>query len=173
MPSVVDAGALTATGSLIFGIDTQSNNALGGATVLTTDSTFGDITISYNNTSYPDSFIDSGSNLLFINDSTITTCNLGTATQPDEFYCPAQELKNLSAINIGVNNVQSTVKFNVANAQTQFNNNPTFSAMNNVAAPNPDPQSFDFGMPFFYGRNIFTAIEGKNTSGGMGPYFAY
>jgi hypothetical protein len=34
-------------------------------------------------------------------------------------------------------------------------------------------KTFDFGLPFFYGRNVFTAIEGKNTAGGLGPYFAY
>jgi hypothetical protein len=28
-------------------------------------------------------------------------------------------------------------------------------------------------LPFFFGRNVFTAIEGRNTSGGMGPFVAY
>jgi hypothetical protein len=72
-----------------------------------------------------------------------------------------------------VNNTQSTVSFMVTNAKTAFNNNPSFAAFDNVAAPNSDPDGFDFGMPFFYGRFVYTAIDGKNTSGGMGPYFAY
>ena len=79
----------------------------------------------------------------------------------------------MSATNIGLNNTQSVVNFKIGDANTLFNNNPTYAAFDNVAAPNPDPQGFDFGLPFFYGRNVFTAIQGMNTSGGVGPYFAY
>ncbi|MDQ1387146.1 MAG: hypothetical protein QOF56_600, partial [Acidobacteriaceae bacterium] len=32
---------------------------------------------------------------------------------------------------------------------------------------------FDWGLPFFYGRNVYTAIETKSTPGGTGPYWAY
>jgi len=172
MPSIADAGVSTSTGSLIFGIDTQSNNGLGSAKVLTASANTGYITISYKNVSYPDSFIDSGSNLFFFNDSTIKTCQIGGSSANNTFFCPSSEL-TLSATNIGVNNTQSTVSFAVANANTVLNNNPSFAAFDNVAAPNSDAQGFDFGMPFFYGRNVYTAIDGKNTSGGMGPYFAY
>jgi hypothetical protein len=38
---------------------------------------------------------------------------------------------------------------------------------------NPYPQSFDFGLPFFYGRSVYTAIEGRNAGGTTGPYFAF
>jgi Protein of unknown function (DUF3443) len=169
MPSVPDAGAPSVTGALVFGIGTQSNNALGSATVLTTDQTFGEITINYKNTAYANSFLDTGSNLNYFVDGTITLCP-STAVAAG-FFCPSSEL-SLSAINEGLNNVQSTVSFNVGNADTLFTNT-TFTAFNNMGAPSPVSTSFDFGMPFFYGRNVFTAIAGKNTSGGMGPYFAY
>jgi len=168
MPSIADAGVLSSTGALVFGIGTQGNNGLGSATVLTTDPSFGFITVNYQNTSYPDSFIDSGSNLYYFNDSALTTCTLSSQT----FFCPATQ-QTLTATNIGANNTQSNVTFKVANANTQFNNNPSFVAFDNVAAPNSDTKGFDFGMPFFYGRFVYTAVEGKNTSGGMGPYFAY
>ena len=73
---------------------------------------------------------------------------------------------------MGANNTQSNVTFKVANAKTQFNSNPSFTAFDNVAAPNSDQsQTFDFGLPFFYGRIVYTAIEGKNTSGRHGPVF--
>ena len=39
-------------------------------------------------------------------------------------------------------------------------------------APN-GPNSFDWGLSFFYGRTVFTAIEGKTTPGGVGPYVAF
>jgi hypothetical protein len=32
---------------------------------------------------------------------------------------------------------------------------------------------FDFGLPYFYGRNVFTAIEGMSAAGTPGPYYAY
>jgi hypothetical protein len=165
LPTVAATGALGATGALVFGIDTQSNNALGKATVLTTDG-IGDITITFNNVPYMDGFIDSGSNLNFIVDNAVTTC--GTA--PNQVFCPTSTL-NVSATNEGQNNVQSVVNFTIADASSLLNTNNT--AFDNVAAPNPDPQGFDFGLPFFYGRFVYTAIQGKNTSGGLGPYFAY
>lgn len=171
MPSIADAGVLKSTGALVFGIDTQSNNMLGSAKVLTTDlSAY--ITINYKNVAYAHGFLDSGSNLYFLNDSSITTCQIGGTSANNTFFCPSSE-QTLSATNIGVNNTQSTVSFLVANAKTVLSANSSFTAFDNVAAPNSDPKGFDFGMPFFYGRSVFTAIEGRNTSGGMGPYFAY
>jgi Protein of unknown function (DUF3443) len=167
LPAVGDTGAATVSGVLVFGIGTESNNGLGSATVITTDSV-GDITINFNNVQYADAFIDSGSNLNFIVDNAVTTCG----TSPNQVFCPSSEL-SVSATNIGLNNTQSVVNFKIGDATTLFNNNPTYAAFDNVAAPNPDPQGFDFGLPFFYGRNVFTAIQGMNTSGGVGPYFAY
>ena len=167
LPTIADSGALTSTGALVFGIGTESNNALGSATVLTTDSQ-GFITTTFNNVQYIDAFIDSGSNLNFIVDNGVTTCG----TSPNQVFCPSSEL-SVSATNIGANNTQSVVNFKIGDATTLFNSNPTYAAFDNVAAPNPDSAGFDFGLPFFYGRNVFTAIQGKNTSGGMGPYFAY
>jgi hypothetical protein len=173
LPSIPDSGALTVTGALVFGIGTQGNNGLGSATVLTTDPNAGFIRVTYKSVTYADGFLDSGSNLNYFNDSAITTCPATTNTSGiTGWYCPASQL-SLSATSEGANNVMSTVSFNVSNADTLFSNNPSFAAFNDVAAPNPDSQGFDFGLPFFYGRNVFTAIEGMNTSGGMGPYFAY
>jgi len=177
LPSIADAGAAQVTGSLIFGIDTQSNNALKGATVLTIDPQSGFITTTYANTQYPDSFIDSGSNLYYFNDSTITTCNIpgqdsSGKTVNQTFFCPKSEL-TLSATNMGVSGAQSNVTFRLQNANTVFNANPSFTPFDNVGAPNSDPAGLDFGLPFFFGRSVYTAIEGRNTSGGMGPYFAY
>jgi hypothetical protein len=167
LPTVADAGAASATGALVFGIGTQSNNTLGSATVLTTDDV-GNITITYKNVAYPDSFIDSGSNLIFLNDSSLTVCG----TSPNQVFCPTSE-QSVSAVNEGANNVQSTVSFKIGDASTLFNNNPSFTAFDNVAAPSSDSTGFDFGLPFFYGRNVFVAIQGATTSGGTGPYVAY
>ena len=45
------------------------------------------------------------------------------------------------------------------------------AAVNDLAGPLSG--MVDLGLPFFFGRNVFTAIEGKSTPGGTGPYSAY
>jgi Protein of unknown function (DUF3443) len=166
LPPVADAGAVSATGALVFGIGTEGNNGLGSASVLTTDGE-GDIQITYKNVAYAQSFIDSGSNFTFFTDGSIAACG----TSPNQYFCPSSEL-SLSATLEGLNGVQETVSFNVTNIA---NLSATFTAFDNVAAPQiaGDSQSFDFGLPFFYGRNVFVAIAGANTSGGVGPYNAF
>jgi Protein of unknown function (DUF3443)/Protein of unknown function (DUF2844) len=37
----------------------------------------------------------------------------------------------------------------------------------------PAANSFDWGLPFFYGRNVYTAIDAANTPAGPGPYIAF
>ena len=58
--------------------------------------------------------------------------------------------------------------FNVGNADAL---DGRLNAFSEVAGPNPG--SFAWGLPFFFGRTIFTAIEGQTTPGGVGPYFAF
>lgn len=167
LPAISETGAGSATGSLVFGIGTQSNNELGNATVLKLDSA-GTFTTTFNNQSYDRSFIDSGSNgLYFPNATSITTC-----TSNPDFYCPPGSL-TLSATNTGGNGRRSDVMFSVANAEALFStNNGTNRAFNNLAGTNAPP-SFDWGLPFFFGRRVFTAIDGQSTPAGTGPYFAY
>jgi hypothetical protein len=168
LPSIPSQGAPSVTGSLTFGIGTQANNHLGNVAIIPLDQS-GNFTTTYGGITYNSSFIDSGSNGLFFpnqNIPSLTTCG----NNPD-FYCPLSVL-NFSVINHGTNNVNSTVSFNIANANTLFNTNPTFKAFNSLGGPFPN--RFDFGLPFFYGRSVYTAIEGMNTeAGNFGPYVAY
>jgi hypothetical protein len=168
LEAIADSGAATASGALVFGINTESNNGLGSAKVFTTDSQ-GDISITFNGVTYSESFLDSGSNYTFFNDGSIASCG----TSPNEYFCPSSEL-SLSATIQGLNNVEETVSFEVANIA---NLSASFAAFDNVAAPNDfsgESEVFDFGLPFFYGRNVYSAIEGANTgSGGVGPYVAF
>lgn len=32
---------------------------------------------------------------------------------------------------------------------------------------------FDWGLPFFFARYVYVAIDGKNTPSGQGPYWAF
>jgi hypothetical protein len=167
LPPVGAGGAISTSGSLVFGIGTQSNNALGTATVLTLDANANFTTV-FKGASFPGSFVDSGSNGTFFLDS--ATTGLPMCTVATGFYCPTS-IQNFSVTNQGANGHSTPVNFFVANADGLFSaSNPNF-LLPGLAAPNPG--IFDFGLPFFFGRNVFVAIEGQNTPGGMGPYTAY
>jgi hypothetical protein len=154
-------------GSLIFGIGTQSNNSLGSAHIFTLDANTGNISTSFKGNSYS-SFLDTGSNAYFFLDS--TTTGMPTCPSPETgFYCPSS-LLNLSATNTGTNNASSTISFSIDNADTLFSNSAD-TVFPTLGGPNPG--TFDWGLPFFYGRNVFVAIEGKSSPGGTGPYWAY
>ena len=73
----------------------------------------------------------------------------------------------------GAFTVIQAISFDVADADALTANNPTFSALPNVAGTNSLPSSFDWGLPFFYGRRVYVAIEGQSTAAGLGPFVAY
>jgi Protein of unknown function (DUF3443) len=168
LPSVPSEGALTASGSLIFGVDTQANNASGNETVLTVDPSFGYLTTVFNGQSLSQSFIDAGSNGNYF-DSNIASCS---QTGLSGFYCPAST-QNLTATVQGANGMSAVVNFSVTSAQVMFDNNPSFTALPELGGTNPLPGSFDFGLPFFYGRRVLTVLEGQTTAAGTGPYMAF
>jgi len=168
LPAVPAAGQATAAGSLIFGIGTQANNALGGATVLTTDPNTGYVTTLFNGVTYTTSYIDAGSSLYFIGTNLYPICG-GVASG---FYCPPTT-QNLAATIQGTNGNKIATNFSIANAMQLFTANPSFFAFNNLAAPAGDPTTFAWGLTLFYGKNVFTAIEGRATPSGNGPYVAF
>jgi hypothetical protein len=164
LPAVSPPGQVAASGLLFFGIGTQSNNALGNASVFTLDGG-GNMTTTYGRSSSP-GFIDSGSNGYYFLDS--ATTQIPTCTDIKDFYCPTSTL-TLSAGNVGANGRSNTVSFSIANADTYL------TLPDNLLPQIGGPFAgyFDWGLPFFYGRSVFTAIEGQSTPGGVGPYFAY
>jgi len=173
----VDGEAATATGNMIFGIGTESNNALGSATVYTLDSD-GFFTTNFNSQSLTASFIDSGSNSYDFPDSSIPVC--GSNTIAPGFYCPTSTL-NLSAQTVGANGAQGTVGFSVDNAVDDFTNFGGVAALANLAGSNASDKcgpgiscGFDWGLPFFFGRNIFVSIDGQSVPSGVAaPWWAY
>jgi len=176
LPAISSAsGQATATGTMFFGIGTQSNNGLGNATIFHVDQ-FGNFTTVYNNVSYPGSFLDSGSNGIFFLTTALTgmpDCGGGN----NLFYCPASTT-NFTATNQGTTGTSNSVTFQAANvnnlpaANTAFNDLTGENALCFVNATTMAP-CFDWGLSFFFGRNVYTAIEGQNTPAGTGPYWAY
>ncbi len=79
---------------------------------------------------------------------------------------------------MGANGTTGNVDFSVANANTLVSSGNV--AYNDLAGENTPPPSqpssstgFDWGLPFFFGRNVYTAIAVASTPAGAGPYYAY
>jgi hypothetical protein len=170
LPPIAATGATSAPGYLVFGIGTEANNGLGTATVLTVNPSNGTFTTVFNTQTLNFSFLDSGSNGLFFLDNSIPNCP-GNA-QAMEFYCPTSTL-SLSAMNEGQNGAMSTVPFQIADlsklSQSDFALNDVGGTASSIMGFGTN--YFDFGLPFFYGRTVFTAISGMPA--GSAPYFAY
>jgi len=164
--SVPVAGAATLTGSLIFGIGTQSNNQVGSATVLTTDE-YGNVTTLFDSQTLPESYFDTGTSFLAFADSAITQCG-----QNDDWaglYCPSSTV-SLTATNQGMNGTSKSAAFSVADADSFNGNDAVFPA---AGSPADGSGSFAWGFPFFINRNVYVALAGASTPSGPGPYFAY
>jgi hypothetical protein len=183
LPSVAAGGAASISGTLYFGIGTQTNNALGSATVLTTTTDAssngaGLLTATYKNQTLNQSFIDSGSNLYLWVDSTIAQC---TQSGFSGYYCPATSISETPTLQ-GQNGMTASAAFTLANAQTQFSGNNASNAAVPGIGGDTDvletaslaySSSFDFGLPFFFGRKVYTAIEGRGVGVQQGPFIAY
>lgn len=171
MPQVPDMGALTVSGTLRFGIDTQADNAMSGVNVLAADG-FGNFLTTFQGKTFSGSILDSGSNGNFFLDTTALSIPLCGANASG-FYCPASTVSfsatNMSAAGAG----SAPAVWNVANAETLFNSGN--AAFNNLAGPNSG--SFDFGMAFFFARTIYVgfngAIIGSGAGSATGPFYAY
>lgn len=165
LPAIPSTGQAAVNGSLVFGIGTESNNDLGDAVVYTTNA-IGNFTATYNGVSYASSFIDSGSNGLYFLTSAVS--GLPLCVGISGFYCPTIETA-FTVTNTGNNSASGAVTFNIANARTLANSgNMAFDNLGGTFA-----SGFDYGLPFFFGRNVYVGIENQNTPGGVGPYWAY
>ncbi|MDS0796703.1 DUF3443 domain-containing protein [Burkholderia pseudomultivorans] len=174
MPAVSSSGQASATGQLIFGIGTQSNNALGASTVLNS-TTAGDVDATFQGRSLltangGGAFFDTGSNAYFFDDSqTICTTNR-------DFYCPSSTVTYTATL-AGKNGTTGNVSMPVANADTLFSNSSTF-AFNDIAGPmsstpTTNPSSWlDLGLPHFYGKTIYIGMD-RTSMGGAAPYVGF
>jgi hypothetical protein len=167
MAPVSYSGAASATGTLVFGIGTESNNALNASQRFQTN-TSGDIKSSFNGSSL-NAFLDTGSNALFFNDSSLSQCggSLGT------FYCPSSSM-TFSASLSGYDNSTGSTSFGVVSASTLLgsNGNNGNYALNDLAGEFGNLPDLDLGLPFFYGRYIYVGQD-MTATGGQEPYVAF
>jgi hypothetical protein len=163
LPSISADEVASASGSLLLGIDTKSNN-IPPSTVTTypVDDTTGNFTTTFNGISYTDSFIDTGSNALFF-PSTLKTNSAG-------WFIP-NSITSFSATTSGYNGTPSNViSFQLGNYDILVTNSSNW-VFNDIGGTGVN--EFEWGLPFYFGRDVYHGIEGRSSSLGTGPYWAY
>ncbi len=163
MPST-PANGMVATGALVLGINTQSNNTISDITIFPLDA-YGDLTTIYNGVTISGSFLDSGSNSIDLTDASVSQ-------NASHFFTPSSAVKKTATIISNDAVVTKNVSFTIENANDTFNSSffvAPFLAAYGGSAGFP---MFDWGFPFFYGRKIATAIEGISAEYPNG-YFAF
>lgn len=161
LPALPSGGQASVTGTLVFGIGTQPNNALpSNPNVLALDQ-YGYFPTTYKGTRYT-SAIDSGSNANIFIDTTVPYSGA--------WYMPATTL-SLSAILSGVDKAAApvTVPFSLANGWNLLANR--YAAYDSLGAPSAG--MFIWGLPFFFGRNVYTAIDNVTIGKQTAPLIAF
>jgi hypothetical protein len=176
--SPLSGAAASVAGSIVFGIGTRANNALGGTAIQALASN-GNFVTKYNGQLYSYSFVDSGSNGFYFLNTRAT--GIPTCTEQDitAFYCPSST-QQLSATTYaaGPTGAGRVVAFSVANSLTLFNLQNVY-AYSDVGGIGVDDSSgtnslyFDWGLPFFFGRNVYYAFENASVSGNQGPFIQF
>jgi hypothetical protein len=169
-PALPATGAPSVDGTIFFGIGTQPNNTPSGVKAFPVNQ-FGEISTVFNGVSNG-SFIDSGSNGIFFSQPSqpsppvLPVCNTPFAA----WYCPAAEIALTATAVAAFGSPIAEVPFRIGNfsALTAGGNR----VFDNIGGP-AHGNVFDWGFPFFLGRNVFIGIEGKDTNLGKGPFWAF
>jgi hypothetical protein len=183
LSAVSSTGAVSASGTLYLGVGTESNNALGSATVFQVDSEFGQfLDTQYAGVDLPGSVFDMGSNGYYFNSSIVQCTNQAYS----DFYCPSSTLTETAMIQ-GESSVTfdaqgqtviggvrtgtpASVDFDIGNAESF---NTAFAALPAYGGTGMSG-SFDWGLPFFYGKTLFVGFQNPSAvgSGPARPYMA-
>jgi hypothetical protein len=175
------------SGYVIFGLGTESNNGLASnSTVITmacdaftTDFANQTLGITDANTcAGPYSAIDSGSNgIYFPNYPNLPLCPASTsAGDLSSLYCPDQTL-GFTATIVGQDGKSKSASFDVGNGQQLLTSTPTSNdaVLPTLAGTNAFGSGFVWGLPFFYGKNVYFSIAGQTAPSGTpaGPWWAF
>ncbi|MDY0329531.1 MAG: DUF3443 family protein [Thiomonas sp.] len=172
-------------GSLIFGIGTQNNNQINGLQIYRSsvpNQDFPMLAASVNGAA-SFAFLDTGTNAYSLAQtgtvtipgripylqaiSGVTVC--GEAGGP---YCPPQPVSLQIRLNGANGNPTSWQTINLADPTPAFQQNfaviPALGFQSSIS-----PGMTILGLPFYFGRTVATAIDGAQTSYGLGPFWAF
>ncbi|TAL96147.1 MAG: DUF3443 domain-containing protein [Paraburkholderia sp.] len=166
LPPVSNTGAASAQGTLVFGINTQSNNTLTAAQTTFLSDPAGDLPGSTFNGNPAVALFDTGSNGYFFDDSTLAACG---SNEPG-FYCPPAAQTRPFTVK-GTGSASATVNMNVVSAATLIASGTNF-AFNDLAGEGIRSGWVDLGLPFFFGRYVYFGMN-QSASGGAAPFIAF
>ena len=183
LPSVPTGGAPSLDGTLVLGIDTQANNAStsSGAKTYSADGN-GQFTTVFSafSTSTLTGFLDSGSSVYFIpspKNGSLPDCDSSAGgsrgSDYSGFFCPSSTV-TLSATNYSaVGSLNGSTALSIGNAYSLFNSNNSVFRELGATSGSDTSAVFDWGLPFFYGKNVYVGIQDQTSKLGTGPYWAY
>lgn len=160
LPCPAASGSPSLDGSLIIGIGTGSNNQpSAGVQTYSASSSFSFQT-TFQNVSYNGAYIDSGSDAYYFTDNSIPSCS----SPNSGVYCPSAPLFLTAQVAGSSGSPSATIDFSIAT--------PSFfqSVYGNIGIQG---NGFAWGLPFFFGREVFVGINGKRSTLGTGPYWAF
>lgn len=177
LPALPAGGQSRVTGELVFGVGSQQNNAMpANPSILRVDKN-GFFTTRYQGRVIMYSAIDSGTNGIAFQDATIPVTS--------EWYTPANP-RTLSATMESTNGTGEPVivPFTIGNATSVMASGyaaydnlgiyvPTLSGYDSSNASSLSIETFLWGMPFFYGRDVYTVFEGATVGPQGGPFVAF
>ncbi len=175
------SGAATASGTLYFGIGTQSDNALSSSVkvyALSLNAEDSDsIFAIYNTATYP-AYVDSALYLnFFLDPATVAAYSAGAgisncqANNGVNYYCTSPAL-SLSFTAQDTSGDSASQTLSIGNGATLYDSsvaeggsNTAFSNLAGGGAPAND--EVILGMPFFYGKTVYVGIAGKVAPSGV------
>ena len=177
LPNIAAGGASSVTGSLVLGINTQTNNVPSGVTTYTLNQN-GDFVTIFNNSTFTDasnppsgSFIDTGSNGLFFPSPSGSSPDAGElliCSGNSGFFCPLSTVGFSATIEGASGSPTGTVSFQIGNLNNLISS--TSKVFNDIGGNMSG--SFDWGLPFYFGRNVYIGFESSKNPG-TGQYFAF
>ena len=161
LPALPAGGQASATGELVFGIGTQSNNALPSNANILALNQYG-----YFTTTYKGSSISAQSTAAPTRISSRTTrCPIRAtgSCRPPRSACPRSSRASTSG------STPVTVPFSLANGVSLLANQ--YAAYDSLGSPMYG--TFLWGLPFFYGRSVYTALNNSTIGTQTGPFIAF
>jgi len=168
LPSVAAGGATSASGSVVLGIGTMSDNTPPAGVTMYPLNQDGEFTTTFNGATFT-GFIDTGSNALYFSAGKLLPfCTSANS----EWYCPSTTTSLSAAITGATGSPSNTDLFEIGNFTSLVSSsNMVFSDVG--GSTGSMGSVFDWGLPFYLGHDVYIGFEGKTSSLGTGPYFAY
>lgn len=167
-PSIPLNGAKNQSGTLYFGVNTNSQNTFNPSNVYKANtSNIPTFSSQYNSNSYS-AFLDSGTNTLSIANSGLTSCEFSSS-----WLCPSNNT-NLTFLNYNSNNTGIQSILTIGNASSLLNtNNTSFSTIGTNLNFGIGLNYVDYGLPYFYGKTVQLVFQNSNSNLGTGPFWAW